>query len=80
MSLLNVCQDPVENYFGCQRSMGWWSDNPTVSTFGYNDNTIWRMKTVRPLKTGNSRDDSELFQISDDPLPCRPKSSKLTKI
>ena len=32
----HFCTDPVENYFGRQRSMGRWSDNPTISSFGYN--------------------------------------------
>ena len=73
------CQDPNENYFGRQRSMGRWSDNPTVSQFGYNDNTIRRMKTIRPIRHGNSRDNSELFTVSDEPMLCREKPTKLTK-
>ena len=34
------CQDPLENYFGRQRSMGHRKDNPSLRDFGYNDNTI----------------------------------------
>ena len=27
----HFCQDPLENYFGQQRSCGGWSQNPTIS-------------------------------------------------
>ena len=71
------CQDPLENYFGRQRSMGHRSDNPSIRQFGYNDNTIRRTKTFKPIQSGNSRDTSDTFSISSDPLPSRrrPKSS-----
>ena len=65
------CQDPLENYFGRQRAMGRRSDNPSLRQFGYNDNTIRRTKAFKPIKFGNSRDSSDLFTISDEPLPCR---------
>jgi len=26
----NICRDPLENYFGCQRQRGGTSDNPSV--------------------------------------------------
>ena len=29
------CQDPLENYFGRQRSMGARKDNPSIRNFGY---------------------------------------------
>ena len=29
------CQDPLENYFGRQRSMGAHKDNPSIRDFGY---------------------------------------------
>ena len=29
------CQDPLENYFGRQRSMGARKDNPSIRDFGY---------------------------------------------
>jgi len=67
------CQDPLENYFGRQRSMGRRSDNPSISQFGYNDNTIRRTKIFKPIKNGNSQDSSESFSISNETLPCRPK-------
>ena len=34
------CQDPLEDYFGRQRSLGSGKDNPSMADFGYNDNAI----------------------------------------
>ena len=44
-----LCQHPLENYFGRQRSMGHRKDNPTLGDFGYNDNTIRTQKIFRPI-------------------------------
>ncbi|XP_065654860.1 uncharacterized protein LOC136081473 [Hydra vulgaris] len=46
------CQDPIENYFGRQRSLGSRKDNPSVNDFGYNDNMIRNQKVFLPV-TGN---------------------------
>ena len=43
------CQDPVENNFGQQRSIGRREDNPSLRDFGYNDNTIRTTKVFRPI-------------------------------
>ena len=43
------CQDPLENYFVRQRSMGYRRDNPNLRTFGYQDNTIRSSKIFRPI-------------------------------
>ena len=32
----NICQDPLENYFGCQRQRGGTSDNPSVHEYCQN--------------------------------------------
>ena len=50
------CQDPLENYFGRQRSIGAHKDNPTVKDFGYNDNTIRNQKVFQPIAAGNVED------------------------
>ena len=42
-------QDDVENYFGRQRSIVRWCDNPAVWDFGYNDDTIKLQYSVRPI-------------------------------
>jgi len=69
------CQDPLENYFGRQRSMGARKDNPSLRDVGYNDNTIRNQKVFRPINGNVQPDDYEL-QINDDPLPCRKKPRK----
>ena len=48
------CQDPLENYFGNQRSMGRRSDNPDIQQFGYNDNTV-RIQRHVSHSSGNTR-------------------------
>ena len=65
------CQDPLENYFGRQRSLGARNQNMDVRNFGYNDNTIRNQKVFRPIASGNSVDNVALMDISDEPVPCR---------
>ena len=48
-------QDCVEKYFGRQRSAGCRSDNPSISQFGCNDNTIRMQRSVVSV-TGNASD------------------------
>ena len=36
----NLCQDPLENFFGCQRQRGGNSDNPTVQDFFNNTQAL----------------------------------------
>ena len=40
----HFCQDPLENYFGHQRSLGAGKDNPSLQDFGFNDNAIRNQK------------------------------------
>ena len=47
-------QDCVEEYFGRQRSAGCRSDNPSISQFGYIDNTTRMQRAVVPV-TRNTR-------------------------
>lgn len=35
-----ICQDPLKNYFGCQRQRGGTSDNPTVSEYFSNTEAL----------------------------------------
>ena len=58
------CQDPLENYFGRQRSMGARKDNPSVRDFGYNDNSIRNQKIFRPIQGGNSSDHNAALEKS----------------
>ena len=39
---VNISQDPLENFFGCQRQRGGTSDNPSVSEF-YNNTQALRV-------------------------------------
>ena len=64
------CQDPLENYFGYQRSIGTRKDNPSVRDFDYNDNGIRNQKTFRPIQGGNAAENIN-FEINDEPVPCR---------
>ena len=38
----NLCQDPLEGFFGCQRQRGGTSDNPNVADF-YNNTQALRV-------------------------------------
>ena len=68
------CQDPLENYFGQQRSIGHREDNPSLRDFGYNDNTIRTTTNFRPI-VGNCRnDDPQLAKIDVETVPCRPRN------
>jgi len=69
------CQDPLENYFGRQRSMGARKDNPSLRDVGYNDNTIRNQKIFRPI-AGNSRQLDPYAEISNEPVPCRKRPKK----
>ena len=64
-------QDPLENYFGRQRSMGHRKDNPSLRDFGYNDNTIRTQKIFRPIAGNCQNDDEQLNKIDVETVPCR---------
>ena len=69
------CQDPLENYFVWQRSLGSRKDNPSMADFGYNDNAIRNQNIFKPIAHGNVAD-SGMIALTDKPLPCRKKSKK----
>lgn len=70
------CQDPCEEYFGVQRSLGRRCDNPDLQMFGYNDNAI-RIQRHISSNTGNTRgrhNDHNIIKwcdITDDKLERR---------
>jgi len=72
-------QDPLENYFGHQRSMGSRKDNPTMRDFGYNDNTIRNLKVFRPIAGSNVCADQPAITIDTDPVPCRKRKKKIPR-
>ena len=50
------CQDPLENWFGKQRSLGSRKDNPSIASmahFGYNNNAIRNQKKFKPIVNGH---------------------------
>ena len=67
------CQDPLENYFGKQRSSGARKDNPSIYNFGYNDDTVRNQKVFKPIATGNVGDEHINLEIDTGPVPCRKK-------
>ena len=70
------CQDPLENYFGRQRSMGARKNNPILRDIGYNDNTIRNQKIFRPIY-GNVRNNDPNIEINNEPVPCRKKQKQV---
>lgn len=70
------CQDPLENYFGRQRSMGRRRDNPNLRTFGYQDNTIRTSKQFRPISGNSRKDEEQNFEINNEPVLSRKNKRK----
>ena len=73
----SFCQDPLENYFGHQRSLGARKDNPSLCNFGFNDNAIRNQKVFRPIG-GNVRggQDQSNIEFSCQLISCRKKAKK----
>lgn len=69
-----ICQDPLENFFGCQRQRGGTSTNPNVSEFTHNTQALRVINSfcVGPAK-GNCRlkDDVDFKKELKEPLPKR---------
>ena len=72
----SFCQDPLENYFGHQRSLGARKENPSLRDFRFNDNTIRNRKVFRPI-AGNVRggQGQSNIEVSCEPIIC-PKKAK----
>lgn len=72
------CQDPVESFFGHQRSMGGHNDNPTVQAFCNNTVSLRVQGTValNPLR-GNcrKRPGDDVILVDETPLPKRKRRS-----
>ena len=79
-----LCQDPIENYFGCQRQRGGTHDNPTVKEFKENEQALRVVNSFcRPVVKGNCRGNTTLSTEQEnkltEPLPRRPKSKTKCK-
>ena len=67
-------QDPLENYFGGQCSIGGKKDNPAISDFGYNDNSIRNQKVFRSIAGDVRGIDEANIEFINEPIPCRKKA------
>ena len=50
-----LCQDPLENFFGCQRQRGGVNDNPTVQQFYTNTQALRTINEICHDVRGNCR-------------------------
>ena len=77
----NLCQDPLENYFGCQRQRGGTSDNPNAAEFGYNTQALRIINSFcrGPIR-GNCRlplgKENTSPEFDSAPLPKRHKHTQ----
>lgn len=69
-------QDPAEEFFGKHRQLGRRSDNPDISQFGHNSNTI-RIERSISCQSGNTRGRKDKkrawVQVTDEKLLCQKK-------
>ena len=69
-----ISQDPLEKFFGCQRQRGATSDNPNVSEFRKNLQTIRIVDTMcRSSVRGNCRG------VKDDPIDLKENTPLLKR-
>lgn len=73
----NLCQDPLENFFGCQRQRGGTSDNPSVQEYYQNTQALRVVNSFcRAPVRGNCRGGRADKRIDDEaclPIPKRGK-------
>ena len=64
---MNLCQDPLENFFGCQRQRGGTSDNPSVMEYYQNTQALRVVNSFcRGPVRGNCRGASSATPITSD--------------
>ena len=74
----NICQDPLENFFGVQRQRGGTCDNPSVGEFLKNTATLRVVNSFcRGPRTGNCRGSKQLISGKENtPLQRRRKNDR----
>lgn len=73
----HICQDPLENYFGCQRQRGGTSDNPTVEEFQRGTETLRIVDSFcRGPVRGNCRGGHERQPQPSDHRPLERRNSR----
>lgn len=80
----NLCQDPLEQFFGCQRQRGGTSDNPSVAEFIKNTQALRVVDSFcRGPVRGNCRkrkgsvthvDKENIVPLAKRPKPLKKKS------
>ena len=72
-----LCQDPIENFFGCQKQRGGTSDNPNVKEFYDNTETIRYINSFcQGSIKGNCRgSDEPVSDAENAPLPKRQRKT-----
>lgn len=77
----NICQDPLERFFGCQRQIGGTNNNPNVKEFEQNTQMLRVANFCHDIVKGNCRGNADLeknrYEHNDDSLPL-PKRRKTT--
>ena len=78
----NICQDPLENFFGCQRQRGGTSDNPNVMEYYQNTQALrvvnsFCRSSVKGNCQGTHSCDKENIASASTPLPRLGKKAKL---
>ena len=74
----NISQDPLENFFGCQRQRGGTSDNPNVAEFYQNTQALRVVDSFcRGPVRGNCREvkaSQNITEAASVPLSSRQKN------
>ena len=66
-AIINLCQDPLELFFGCQRQRGGTSDNPNVLEFCQNSQALRVVDTFcRGPVRGNCRQKQDCHPIDKE--------------
>ena len=64
------CQDPLENWFGGQRSSGSRKNNPSMVDSGYTNNAIRNQKHFKPIAKVFVAD-SGMIALTEESFPCQ---------
>ena len=73
-----ICQDPLENFFGCQRQRGRTGENPNVQQFCKNSQALRVINSVcASVVKGNCRGRKQPIALKENkPLPKRHRTRK----
>ena len=73
-----ICQDPLENYFGCQRQKGGTSDNPMIKEYYSNTESLRVINSFcRSQVRGNCRDVNSYKEVDENDILPIPKRKAL---